>query len=220
MCIRDRPQIIPVDQVESALFTSRNQFVRVEAGLIRQNQGSSRTQIQILLRERQLVVRREVVLHAKNVPVPSQLQHGVAVVISSRRPVIGAIRGGHINVAVLVQRRTASTLPERTARPIGSDQKSGFLLQRLRVVGKQPAVVGIFVATVSSESDIEDTVVVQQQRWTLHLKGRIKRSRAIPGRRRAGNDHRPSKTFVAGGDVQGMQTKVAHLVGCLSLIHI
>ena len=53
------PRIIAVDQVESALLSSRNQFIWVEAGLVRQNQRSGRTQVQILLLELQLVIRRE-----------------------------------------------------------------------------------------------------------------------------------------------------------------
>ena len=211
------PQVVPIEQINSTLLARANQQmgVRGAADRIRQHHGAAGAEIVVHGIERGLIKRREVVSHDQQIVRSSvgggdfdetvtQTVRGLAGIIREERPVSRL----KIDIAVGVRGRSGAGLPDAAQPAVGTRVIDSNLLQRLRVIAEQPAMIRTVVA-VRSVSDVNHAVE-QQQTGTVHLAQIVERHvaghAAVPGSvDRCLNAHRAAKFLRAARNVQGVE---------------
>ncbi len=165
--------VVAVDEIDRSGFSDLREFIRVSAGLWREENGTARTEVLIGAAQIRLVGWREGILNGED--AVGEVEADVVVTVVHpvgkwRCRIVGAVSGGDKHAAVgMIHRvrniggQTRAAHPHAGAFSVWRGAKDAGLLESRGVVGQDPTMPRAVVA-VRTKADVDDAVEEQERR--------------------------------------------------------
>src|ERR1700676_1977804 len=145
--------------------------------LIRQKNWAAGTKVAVRIVELFLIGRREIVAYRQSPGGERNFENGITIIVPAGRRRELTVACDEVNVAVGIGGGTGVRLPDATFLCAGSNIENASLLQCVRVVRHDPAVVGADVAGRSPGD--EDIAVCQEQGGALIFTKRVELGQSL-----------------------------------------